>query len=98
MSSNITHIFNKGQKLYRTGAINQGTNPSTIFTYFTYGNKGKNTSEQEYSRYNGARVRTYETTRSLKLLRLNTVAGVNYLRNKMAKDVTKALNSSISEI
>ena len=95
MNSNITHVFGKGQKLYRTGKTNQGTNNKTKFTYFTYdlpNENGRHISEQEYSRSEGSRVRTYKTTKPLKLLKLNTVAGVNYLRNKMAKDVTNVLN------
>ena len=96
MNNNITHVLRARRKLYRTGTSNQGLNKNTTFTYFTYGKRGKSISEQEYSRYQGSKVRTYKTTKPLKLLKLNTVAGVNYLRNKMAKDVTKALNSSFS--
>ena len=92
MNNNITHVLRARRKLYRTGTSNQGLNKNTTFTYFTYGKRGKSTSEQEYSRYQGSKVRTYKTTKPLKLLKLNTVAGVNYLRNKMAKDVTNTLN------
>ena len=92
MNNNITHVLRARRKLYRTGTSNQGLNKNTTFTYFTYGKRGKSISEQEYSRYQGSKVRTYKTTKPLKLLKLNTVAGVNYLRNKIAKDVTNTLN------
>ena len=93
MNNNITHVLRARRKLYRTGTSNQGLNKNTTFTYFTYGKRGKSISEQEYSRYQGSKVRTYKTTKPLKLLKLNTVAGVNYLRNKIAKDVPNALKA-----
>ena len=78
MSGNHNVVnFKKGQEIYRASKLPVVNSNKT--SYFMFGSTGLNKVGNYYTKAEGTQVRTYITTKNLRLIKLSSVNSIKYL-------------------